>query len=110
MIKFARALHAVSMAPNKVVSSVNSGLSIVTSDMKRFKVTPVASHTSSKTGGLVLFRITLWRDNVREVIRVNAVAVLPRKARINIDLVFLRYDYHGEKFHSSKRKKPQYFL
>lgn len=41
------------MAPNKDVSSRSSGFNMATSVMKRVKVTPVVSHTSSKTGALV---------------------------------------------------------
>mmetsp|Transcript_10355 Transcript_10355/g.15237 ORF Transcript_10355/g.15237 Transcript_10355/m.15237 type:complete len:205 (-) Transcript_10355:58-672(-) len=44
------ALQAVSIAPNRVVSSCNSGLINDTSVIKRFKVIPVCSQTSSKTG------------------------------------------------------------
>ena len=51
------ALHAVSIPPKRVVNSESSGLSIATSDMKRVKVTPVVSHTSSNTGALVLVSI-----------------------------------------------------
>ena len=48
------ALHDVSMAPYKDVSSRSSGFSMATSVIKRVKVTPVVSQTSSKTGALVL--------------------------------------------------------
>mmetsp|Transcript_1063 Transcript_1063/g.1192 ORF Transcript_1063/g.1192 Transcript_1063/m.1192 type:complete len:101 (-) Transcript_1063:102-404(-) len=54
LTKLVIALHAVSTAPNKVVSSCNSGLSSATSVMNRFKVTPVVSQTSSKTGAFDL--------------------------------------------------------
>ena len=50
----AMALQAVSIAPKRVVNSVISGLSMATSVMKRFRVTPVVSQTSSKTGAFVL--------------------------------------------------------
>mmetsp|Transcript_3051 Transcript_3051/g.6574 ORF Transcript_3051/g.6574 Transcript_3051/m.6574 type:complete len:205 (+) Transcript_3051:752-1366(+) len=55
------ALQAVSIAPKRVVSSVNSGLSMATSFMYRFKVTPVVSHTSSKTGTLTLVSVATLR-------------------------------------------------
>lgn len=47
------ALHAVSTAPNKVVSSRISGFNMATSFINLVKVTPVVSQTSSKTGTLV---------------------------------------------------------
>mmetsp|Transcript_2397 Transcript_2397/g.5333 ORF Transcript_2397/g.5333 Transcript_2397/m.5333 type:complete len:200 (+) Transcript_2397:509-1108(+) len=56
------ALQAVSIAPNRVTSSVNSGLSMATSFMYRFKVTPVVSQTSSKTGTLSLDSVATFKD------------------------------------------------
>lgn len=49
---FEMALHAVSIPEKRLGSSESSGLSIATSIMKRVKVTPVVSHTSSNTGVL----------------------------------------------------------
>ena len=49
---FEMALQAVSMPEKRLGSSESSGFSIATSIMKRVSVTPVVSHTSSKTGVL----------------------------------------------------------
>ena len=56
LTKLVMALQAVSMAPKRVVNSRSSGLSMATSFMKRVRVTPVVSQTSSNTGTLVCDR------------------------------------------------------
>mmetsp|Transcript_13272 Transcript_13272/g.37358 ORF Transcript_13272/g.37358 Transcript_13272/m.37358 type:complete len:218 (-) Transcript_13272:116-769(-) len=69
LTKLVMALQAVSIAPKRVVNSRSSGLSMATSFMKRVKVTPVVSQTSSKTGTLVWARdmvgvstVEAWRE------------------------------------------------
>ena len=56
LTKLVRALQAVSIPPKRVVNSEISGLSMATSAMNLFIVTPVVSQTSSNTGALVLNR------------------------------------------------------
>mmetsp|Transcript_6267 Transcript_6267/g.5938 ORF Transcript_6267/g.5938 Transcript_6267/m.5938 type:complete len:205 (-) Transcript_6267:8-622(-) len=70
LTRLVMALQAVSMAPKRVVNSESSGLSMATSAMKRVRVTPVVSHTSSKTGALVLVSTSAVekRAEVREAV------------------------------------------
>mmetsp|Transcript_6100 Transcript_6100/g.6664 ORF Transcript_6100/g.6664 Transcript_6100/m.6664 type:complete len:112 (+) Transcript_6100:1325-1660(+) len=80
------ALHAVSTAPKRVVSSLSSGLSFATSTMKRVRVTPVVSQTSSKTGAFVFSRAMGGTSTTSDVPKSGNV--LAEKAGFTVEKAF----------------------
>mmetsp|Transcript_18725 Transcript_18725/g.39376 ORF Transcript_18725/g.39376 Transcript_18725/m.39376 type:complete len:212 (-) Transcript_18725:102-737(-) len=82
LTKFVMALQAVSIAPKRVVNSRSSGLSMATSFMKRVRVTPVVSQTSSKTGTFVFVRAMVGVSSTvaRRALRPRCPAVWEVKA------------------------------
>mmetsp|Transcript_2394 Transcript_2394/g.5323 ORF Transcript_2394/g.5323 Transcript_2394/m.5323 type:complete len:223 (-) Transcript_2394:28-696(-) len=111
--KLVIALQAVSIAPKRVVNSRSSGFNIATSFMKRVKVTPVVSQTSSKTGTLVCDRamdgvstveecraLALRLPAVRELKALAVDATMKRAQRENFIVVYQVY----------RRKKRLHYL